>query len=68
MRAVVTAQDRAKFAEATVYTVTYVGSRDNDHDVRWGYVQDLVRRGIIEAQIIARDADGSGERQIRVTP
>jgi len=66
LTAIVTAADKARFGDATIYHVTYQGHRDCDSNVRWGYIQRMARKGQIRPDIICRNADGSdaGRRTI----
>lgn len=64
--AIVTASDAAKFDAATVYDVTYVGGKEQDKDVHWGYVRNLVNSGQASRTVICRNRDGSdaGRREV----
>jgi hypothetical protein len=56
--AIATAADTDRFSDASLYCVTYVGQSDLDKDVRWGYLRQAARRGVINRVVVCRDKDG----------
>lgn len=63
---IVTAADQHRFADATLYTVTYVGQSDMDRNVPWSYVRRAVRSGTTKPQVICKNRDGSAAGMMTV--
>jgi len=62
--AIVTPLNTERFEDASLYSVNYVGSRDQDSGVPWSYIESAVRKGSISPKVIVRDANGSHERTL----